>query len=191
MILLTGFKPFSTFKKNPSGEIAKLLDGSYFKGEEVRGIEIEVTHEAIRNYIEEIGRNEYSLIINTGLAAGRSYISVEVIAVNWQSSEKDENDFAPADGKIVENGPDGIFSSIPFLEVLHSLRSAKIPSKLSFTAGTFLCNKIFYSSLYYSKAKVGFIHLPATDDISVAGEYPILEIEKMIKSVELTIQKTI
>lgn len=190
MILLTGFKPFSTFKKNPSGEIAKLLDGAYFKGEEVRGLELDVTHEAIKNYLDEL-KNEYSIIINTGLAAGRSYISVEVIAVNWQSSEKDENNFAPPEGKIIDNGPDGIFSSIPVRDVLHTLRSAKIPSKLSFTAGTFLCNKIFYYSLYNSKAKVGFIHLPATDDISVTGEYPTMEIEKMIKSIELTIQKTL
>ncbi len=190
MILLTGFKPFSSFKKNPSGEIAKLLDGAYFKGEEVRGIELGVTHRELDDYVKMLNEN-YSLILNTGLAAGRSYISVEVIAVNWQGSEMDEEKFSAKEGKIIENGPDGIFARIPFKEIVHTLRSDRIPSKLSFTAGTFLCNKIFYLSLLNSSSKAGFLHFPATDEISINGEYPSMNIEKMIKSVELTIEKTI
>lgn len=191
MILITGFKPFSNFKKNPSAEVASLLDGIYFKGEEVRGMQLEVTHNAINNEYVRALQEKYSLIINTGLAAGRSYISVEVIAVNWQSAEKDEANFSPEEGKIINDGPDGIFSRIPVKDVLHSLRSERIPSRLSFTAGTYLCNKIFYYSLYYSGATAGFLHFPATDDISISGEYPSMEIEKMIRAVELTIEKSI
>lgn len=191
MILITGFKPFSIFKKNPSGEVAALLDGMYFKGQETRGIELDVTHKAVNGEYLKILEDKYSLIINTGLAAGRNYISVEVIAVNWQSAEKDESNFSPEEGKIVNNGPDGIFSRIPVKDVLHSIRSEKIPSRLSFSAGVYLCNKIFYYSLYYSDALAGFLHFPATAEISLSGEYPSMEIEKMIRAVELTIERSI
>ena len=104
---------------------------------------------------------------------------------------KDEDGLSARVGRIVKDAPDGLFSRLQTDEILHSLRSAKIPSELSFSAGTFVCNKIFYYSLYYTKAKAGFIHFPLDSESSLDGRYPTMSIDNMIKSIEMVIQKTI
>ncbi|MGC8644711.1 MAG: pyroglutamyl-peptidase I [Thermoplasmata archaeon] len=191
IILITGFGPFSTYKRNPSGEIAELLDGTYFKGEEVRGLKLEVKHSEIRaKYLKEIER-DYSLIINTGLAPGARSVNVEKVALNWQSDTRDEEGISPSPGRIVEEGPDAIFSRINVEETVHSLRSAGIPSEISYFAGTFLCNKIFFHTLYFTKSAAGFIHFPLTPEASVDGKFPTMEIEHMIKAVETAILKNL
>lgn len=191
VILLTGFKPYSTFKRNSSGEIAELLDGSYFKGKEVKGISLDVKHSSIRRIYSEELKKRYDLIVNTGLTPGKNVVSLEKIAINWQDDSKDEEGISPKTGKIVPDGPDGLFARIPVEEVVHKLRSAKIPSQVSFSPGISLCNKIFYYSLYYSKAKSGFINFPLEDGSSLDGKYPTMVIDKMIRAVELSIQKMI
>jgi pyroglutamyl-peptidase len=190
IILVTGFKPYSKFRKNPSGEIAELLNGSYFRGHEVKGVSLEVKHSVIEvDYLKEL-KKEYEIIINTGLSPGRNAIGVEKIALNWQGDSKDENGISKEPSKIVNKAPDGIFSRLQVEKIVHSLRSAKIPAEVSYSAGTFICNKIFFYSLYYSRARAGFIHFPLESESSVDGKYPTMAIESMIKSVEIAIQQT-
>ncbi|MGC8562041.1 MAG: hypothetical protein ACP5UZ_05610 [Thermoplasmata archaeon] len=191
IILVTGFKPYSIFKRNPSGEIAELLNGSYFKGIEVVGLALEVKHSEIEKRFRQELERGYDIIINTGLSPGRSVIGIEKIAVNWQGDSKDEEGKLSKPGRIIEEAPDGMFSRLPVEDILHSLRSSKIPSEISFSAGTFLCNKIFFYSLYYSSARAGFIHFPVDSESSLDGKYPTMIIDFMIKSVEMAIQKTI
>jgi pyroglutamyl-peptidase len=191
IILVTGFKQYSNFKRNPSGEIAELLDGSYFRGKEVVGMALEAKHSVLeKEYLREVKKG-YEVIVNTGLSPGRRVIGVEKVAVNWQSDEKDEDGVSSKAGSILREGPDGLFSRLPVEDILHSLRSAKIPSEISFSAGIFLSNKIFFLSLYYSKGKAGFVNFPAEAESSLDGKYPTMNIESMIKSLEITIQKTI
>ncbi len=152
---------------------------------------LEVKHSDLdKEYLEEI-KKDYDAIINTGISPGRNAISVEKIALNWQDDMKDEDGLSARVGRIVKDAPDGLFSRLQTEEILHSLRSAKIPSELSFLAGTFVCNKIFYYSLYYTKAKAGFIHFPLDSESSFDGRYPTMSIDNMIKSIEMVIQKTI
>ncbi len=191
IILVTGYKPYSKFKRNASGEIAELLHGSYFKGREVTGISFEVKHSVIeKQYAQELKKG-YEIIINTGISPGRSVIGIEKVAVNWQGDAKDEDGMSPRVGKIVKDAPDALFSRLPTEELLHSLRSAKIPSEVSFSAGTSWCNKIFFFSLYYSTAKAGLIHFPLDSESSLDGKYPSMIIDSIIKSIEIAIQKTI
>ena len=129
--------------------------------------------------------------MNTGLAPGATSIKIEKIAINWQTDVKDEEGISPSPGRIVEDGPDAIFSRIDVEGAVHSLRSAGIPSDISYFAGTYLCNKIFFYSLYFTKSRAGFLHFPMTPEESVDGKNPTMDIERMIKAVELVIQKNI
>jgi Pyrrolidone-carboxylate peptidase (N-terminal pyroglutamyl peptidase) len=172
IILITGFKPYSVFKRNPSGEIAELLNGSYFKGMEVVGLSLDVKHSVIEEGFKKELEKGYDIIISTGLSPGRTVIGIEKIAVNWQGDYKDEEGSTPKPGKIIEDAPDGIFSRLPVEDIVHSLRSSKIPSEISFTAGTFLCNKIFFYSLYYSSAKAGSYIFLLTPKALLMGNTP-------------------
>jgi pyroglutamyl-peptidase len=191
IILVTGFRPYSVFKRNPSGEIAELLDGSYFSGNEVVGLSLEVKHSYLRKqYLQQIKKG-YDVIINTCLSPGRNAITIEKMAINWQDDIRDEEGIAPRVGKIVEDGPDCLPSRIPAEGILEALRSNKIPSEISFTAGAFVCNKILYYSLYFTKSRAGLIHFPLETESSLDGRYPTMNIDHMIRSVEIAIQKTI
>ncbi|MEM0073314.1 MAG: hypothetical protein QW078_03110 [Thermoplasmatales archaeon] len=191
IILITGFAPYSNFKRNPSGEIAELLDGTYIKGEELKGIKLEVKNSEIEGkYLDQL-KEKYSLIVNTGLAPSNRSISLEKIAINWQTDIKDEEGISPSTGKIDEKAPDAIFARMDVEKIIHSLRSAGIPSEISYFAGTFLCNKIFFMTLYKTDYPAGFIHLPLTPDASLDGKYPTMDMELMIKAVEIVIQKVI
>src|SRR5205085_5519837 len=44
MILLTGFEPFGPYTTNPSGEVAKALDGRAFGAETIRAVVLPVHH---------------------------------------------------------------------------------------------------------------------------------------------------
>ncbi len=191
IILVTGFKPYSTFKRNTSGEIAELLNGSYFKGKEVVGTTLEMGHSAIdRVYREEIGK-DYEAIINLCLSPGRTSVGIGKLAINWQAGGGDEDGPATKVGKIIENGPDALFSRIPAEETVHSLRSSRIPAEVSYSCGASLCNKIFFYSLYLSKARAGLVLLPVDSDSSLDGKYPTMAIDSLIKSAEIVIQKAI
>jgi len=191
IILVTGFRPYSVFKRNPSGEIAELLDGSYFRGNEVVGISLEFKHSYLRKqYMQQIKKG-YDIIINTCLSPGRNAIAIERMALNWQNDTIDEEGIAPKEGKIVEDGPDCLPSRIPVGEIVQTLRSSKIPSEISPTGGTFICNKVLYYSLYFTKSKAGLIHFPLDTEGSLNGRYPTMNIDLMIRSVEIAIQKTI
>lgn len=167
------------------------MDGFHFKGNEVVGLSLEVTHSSIGgHYLDEI-RKGYDIIMNLGISPGINSVLLERIAVNWQDDRKDEEGISSGSGRIVKDGPDGLFTRLPVEAITHSLRSVKIPCDISFSAGTFLGNKIFYYSLYYTKSRAGLIHFPLETESSLEGEYPTMNIEHMIKSVELAIQKTI
>ncbi len=191
IILVTGYKPYSSFKRNSSGEIAELLDGSYFKGREVVGIAYDFKNSVIeKKYPQELKKG-YEIIINTGITPGRNVIGIEKVAINWQDPTKDEVGTSAREGRIVDKAPDGIFSRLPVAQILHSFRSSKLPSQMSYCAGTSMNNKIFFYSLYFSKAKAGLIQFPIDSESSLDGKYPTMLIDNMIKSVEIAIEKTI
>ncbi len=191
IILVTGYKPYSKFKRNSSGEIAELLDGSYFKGREVVGIAYDFKHSEIeKRYLQELKKG-YEIIINTGMSPGSSSIGIGKVAINWQDPMKDEDGTSATQGRIVDKAPDGMFSRLPVAQILQAFRSSKLPSHVSYGASTSLNNKTFFYSLYFSKAKAGLIQFPIDSESSLDGKYPTMLIDNMIKSVEIAIQKTI
>lgn len=147
--------------------------------------------EIYSSYLNEIMK-EYDCIINTSIFPGRTSVSLEKIAVNWSEDSVDGEYGVLGNGrKIAEKGPDTILSRIPLEEILHSLRSIKIPSQISLSAGTSFQNEIFYLSLYHSKSKAGLINFPLETSSALQGEYPSMTIDLMIRSVEAVIQKII
>jgi pyroglutamyl-peptidase len=90
------------------------------------------------------------------------------------------------DQPVVKNGPAAYFSTLPVRALIEALRTAGIPSELSLSAGSYLCNQVFYSMMHHItinnfEIRAGFIHLPALPEQAAAIEKPIpslgLEIE--------------
>lgn len=178
-ILLTGFEPFGGDTLNPSGEVAKALDGArageageYKVVTKILPVEWVTTGKVMASVIEEV---DPVIIMSLGLASGRPELNVEKVAVNYTSRYKDNKGSILDELNITNNGPDAYFATIPVEDIVEAIKAKGIPARLSLSAGSYLCNYTFYSASDYiaqkgkrDKVPVGFIHIPATPDM-VAG----------------------
>ncbi|RLE59505.1 MAG: pyroglutamyl-peptidase I [Thermoprotei archaeon] len=192
-ILVTGFKPWGKYKKNPSGELAERLDGRVVKNHIIRGYELEVSYKKVEKDIPSlIAKHEPVITLHLGLAAGTSYIRVERVAINIIDAGSDVEGREIKDEPIVPGGPIAYFSTLPTRSIVERLRKEGIPARLSYTAGTFLCNYTMYTSLHTIKTMglttlSGFIHLPLTPEMVLDGSAPSMPLEMMEKAVLVAI----
>ena len=187
-ILVTGFEPFATSSLNPSGEIVKALIGDDL----VTAILPVVFGQASAQLRELIDLHKPTAVLCLGQAEGRSEMTPERIAINLDDARIADNaGNQPLEQKIIANGPDGHFSTLPIEKMVASMKAAGIPASISLSAGTFVCNHIFYVLQDYlkdSSIKSGFMHVPLMDE--QRREYPTLPtmpIRQMIAGVEIAL----
>ncbi len=159
-ILLTGFKPFLSEKINPSEILSTDLSDDF---EEVTSLILPVEFgNSFKILKEHLHKNCYEFVIMLGQAAGRQKISLEKIALNWvQTEHRDELGMLPLSDFIVKNEPLALMSEFPVNEVYAELRKHDLPVEISFSAGTFVCNDLYYRTLSDFKGLNSvFIHLP-------------------------------
>lgn len=187
-ILVTGFEPFATSSLNPSGEIVKALIGDDL----VTAILPVVFGQASAQLRELIDLHKPSAVLCLGQAEGRSVLTPERIAINLDDAWIADNaGNQPLEQKITANGPDGYFSTLPIEKMVTSMKAAGIPASISLSAGTFVCNHIFYVLQDYlkdSSVKSGFMHVPLMDE--QRREFPTLPtmpIRQMVAGVEIAL----
>ena len=187
-ILVTGFEPFATSSLNPSGEIVKALIGDDL----VSAILPVVFGQASAQLRELIDLHKPTAVLSLGLAIGRSEITPERIAINIDTARIPDNaGNQPKEQKIIANGADGYFSTLPIEQMVTSMKAAGIPASISLSAGTFVCNHIFYVMQDYvkdSSISSGFMHVPLMDE--QRKEFPTLPtmpIKQMIAGVEIAL----
>lgn len=165
-ILLTGFAPFDGDAVNPSGQAVRRLRGRQVAGHRIAVRELPTEFgTALRLLRAAIRELRPRLVVCTGLAAGRRCISLERIAINVDDARIPDNAGArPIDAPVVRGGPAAYFSTLPVKAMLAALRDAGIPAEVSQTAGTFVCNHVFYGLMHALRhrpaVRAGFIHVP-------------------------------
>jgi pyroglutamyl-peptidase len=94
----------------------------------------------------------------------------------------------PNNAAIIQGGPDGFFSTLPVEEMVTALQMENLPASISYSAGTFVCNNLFYLIQFHCKGKSihsGFVHVPLMQ--SQASEFPgmpTLEIDRMAAAIK-------
>ncbi|MDR3003050.1 MAG: pyroglutamyl-peptidase I [Acidovorax sp.] len=168
-ILLTGFEPFDKDPINPSWEVARALDGAEIAGGTVHAVQLPcVFGDAMAVLDEALARLQPTLVISLGLASGRSDITPERVAINIDDARIPDNaGNQPVDEAVVDKAPAAYFSTLPIKAMVRNLREAGIPAAVSNTAGTFVCNHVFYALMHRLARRAapgvrgGFIHIPA------------------------------
>jgi pyroglutamyl-peptidase len=112
-----------------------------------------------------IRRHRPQVVLCLGLAGSRSTISLERVAVNLCDARIADNAGAmPAGTPVVAGGPAAYFSRLPVKALQQRLLAADLPAELSLSAGSFVCNQVFYGLLHALRrqpaVQAGFIHLP-------------------------------
>jgi len=164
-VLLTGFEPFNGADVNPSWEAARALDGWSGPGFQVVARELPcVFGRANLALFDAIDALQPDIVIAVGQAGGRHEISVERVALNVDDASIPDNaGQQPVDATIADGGPAAYFSTLPIKAIVKALRLRGFPAGVSQTAGTFVCNHVFYGLMQHAQGRAlkgGFIHVP-------------------------------
>ena len=188
-VLLTGFEPFGTATSNPSREIVKQISGDNIV---TAILPVAYTQSADR-LLALIAEHNPDVVISLGQAEGRTQITPEKVAINLDDARLADNEGVMRnDVKILEDGPDAYFSTLPVKEIVDAIKAAGVPAAVSLSAGAFLCNHIFYvaqNRLKGTKVRSGFIHGPLMDE--QAGEFPglpTMPLDQMVKAVRTMLE---
>ena len=164
-MLLTGFEPFGGQSLNPSWEVARALHGQMLQGAQLVAVQLPcVFAQALPVLQQALKQHQPDMVLALGQAEGRCDFSVERVAINVMDARIPDNAGAqPVDVPVVAGGPAAYFSTLPIKALVAGLRAAGFPASVSQTAGTFVCNQVFYA-LQHTLAGLGvhsgFVHLP-------------------------------
>jgi pyroglutamyl-peptidase len=188
-VLLTGFEPFGTATSNPSGEIVKQVSGDNI----VTAI-LPVTYaQSAERLLELIAEHNPDVVICLGQAEGRTQITPEKVAINLDDARLPDNaGVQRSDVRILDDGPDAYFTTLPIKEMVDAIKAQGIPASVSLSAGAFLCNHVFYvaqNKFAGSNFRSGFVHVPLMD--SQAPEFPglpTMPLDQMVKAVRAMLE---
>ncbi len=188
-VLLTGFEPFGTATSNPSGEIVKQISGDNI----VTAILPVAYTQSAERLLALIAEHNPDVVICLGQAEGRTQITPERVAINLDDARLADNEGVMRnDVKILEDGPDAYFSTLPIKEIVEAIQTKGIPAAVSLSAGAFLCNHIFYvaqNKFAGTSVRSGFVHVPLMD--SQASEFPglpTMPLDQMVTAVQTMLE---
>ncbi len=198
-VLITGIEPFDGDAVNPSWQVAQALAGERIAGAEIAVLELPcVLGVANQQLIAAIEALQPLAVICLGLAGGRAEISLERVAINLIDARIPDNaGKQPIDVPVVAGGPVGYFSTLPVKAAVQQLRRQGIPAGVSYTAGTYNCNHIFYGLRHYletqhSRARGGFVHIPYSHEQAAAHPgKPSMALATMVEAVRTLVQVTL
>ncbi len=162
-ILVTGFKPFLKDSINPSERLANDLRNSLDIESLILPVEFANSFDILKARLQS---KPVDFLIMLGQASGRKNICFEKIGLNWvQSEHPDENKFRPTTGKISESAPLALMSKFPIDEIYAKLKAQSLPFEISFSAGTYVCNDLYFRVLNeLSLQKAVFVHVPLIEE---------------------------
>lgn len=194
-VLLTGFEAFDQDTINPSWEAVRRLDGTLLS-DDVRIVArqlpcaFEQAPERLRQCLADV---QPILVIAVGLAQGRSDVSIERVAINLNDARIPDNlGHQPIDTPVVPGAPAAYFCSLPIKAMVRALRAAGIPASVSHSAGTFVCNQVFYSlqhALAGSGVRSGFIHVPwlPLQAAQAGSALPSMALETLVEGLRIAV----
>jgi pyroglutamyl-peptidase len=191
-LLLTGFEPFDGGRVNPSGEVARRLDGSRIGDATVVGRVLPVSFTRLPALIADLVETlAPQVLIGMGLAGGDPAIRLEQFAINRAHSERPDNDgLAPSDRPLDPAGPAARIATLGLTASVERLRAAGIPARQSFHAGTHCCNLWLYHALGAleragRRLPCGFVHLPCLPEQTPDGALASMPLAMMLDAVRL------
>ena len=226
-VLLMGFEPFGGDETNPSWDIASQLDGWPVRldGSEegppiavVQSVRLPcVFHEALNALDHALARHRPVAVIGLGLAASRHDISVERIAINVDDARIPDNaGRQPIDTPVCPGAPAAYWSTLPIKAIVAALQEAGIAASVSQSAGTFVCNHVFFGLAHRlagrrrragpvaarrtqaarpasASARGGFIHVPwpASQAQSPGANGGAMDLETMTEAIRIAIRTTL
>ena len=185
-VLLTGFEAFGGQKINPSAELIRDLSWLEIRDHQLHSKLLPVDYKtAWPRLLQALRDARPDVVIALGQAGGRAAVSIERVAINCMQT-REHGDPQPGE-KILADGPDALFATLPIDEMLNAGVRSGIKTEISNSAGTYLCNYVMYRLLThfrYSSTRSGFIHVPylpeQIDPQKPQPSMPLLDLKKAL-----------
>jgi pyroglutamyl-peptidase len=191
-VLMTGFAPFGGEPVNPSWQAVSLLGA---RRADIAAVELPcefaASLPALRRAVEE---HRPSLVVCVGQAGGRLDVTPERVAINLIDARIPDNAGArPVDVPVVPDGPAAYFTTLPVKACVAAIRAAGVPASVSHTAGTYVCNQVFYGLMHLLSTlpdvRGGFVHVPfSPEQVAASGKAaPSLGVDRVADALEVLV----
>lgn len=164
--LVTGFEPFGEDPVNPALEALRLLPPRLGSLTLMTAVLPTVFGKALDVLAKAVATADPDIVLGVGLAGGRAALSLERVAINLDDARIPDNAGGqPIDRPVVAGGPAAYFTTLPIKAAVAALRDAGLPAAVSNSAGTFVCNHLFYGIMHLAATRAppmrgGFLHVP-------------------------------
>jgi pyroglutamyl-peptidase len=192
-ILLTGFDAFGGATLNPSWLVARALHGRQILGHTVVAAQLPTVFDASLTALNALlEQHRPSLVICVGQAGGRQAISLERVAINVNDAPIADNAGGqPVDTPVKAGAPAAYFTRLPIKAMLAALQAHGVAAEVSQTAGTFVCNHVFYGLMHalatrrdLEHARGGFIHVPWLPEQGT----PSMALDDMVRGLRIAVR---
>ena len=159
-VLITAFEPYDVWNSNASWSALIELTKNLPAEPSITTRLYPVDYDQMIKRVAQDYAQDYDFALHLGQAPGTSCIQLESIAVNIAhipGSDQTE--------PIAINGPVAYRTTLPLEHYHRILQESGIPNRVSYFAGTYLCNALFYYSRYLCEhenlsTQSAFIHVP-------------------------------
>ena len=184
-ILVTAFEPFGGKEYNPSAELLETLETC----EDVVGCLLPTSYRGAAEKLNKaLAEYKPDAAVLTGVAGGRSEICLEFCALNIKDAGIPDNDGELASGQSVIPGErNALFTPFDLGPASQRIRAEGIPCRVSYHAGTYVCNSTYFHLLSSGTPGV-FMHIP-DDERSRQGETaPCLSLSDSRRALSLLLE---
>jgi pyroglutamyl-peptidase len=186
-VLVTGFEPFGGEAVNASWEAVRLLDGRSVLGYRIAARRLSCVFGGCADeLIEAIESIDPAAVIATGVNLDGTSMQIERVAINLDDARIADNaQVRPVDRPIVDGAPAAYFSGLPVKAIARDLDAARIPVSVSNSAGTYVCNHLYFALMHYVATRrpdmpAGFLHVPPALEPDLVAEAVYLAAERAV-----------
>src|SRR6202035_4724969 len=192
--LVTGFEPFGGESVNPALEAVLRLPPRLGALEIATASLPSVFGRALAALEDALVAMRPDIVLCVGQAGGRAELSLERIAINVDDARIADNDGQqPINRPVVAGGPAAYFTGLPVKAAVAALREAGLPAIVSNTAGTFVCNHVFYGLMHLAASRSlplrgGFLHVPfLPSQAAHEGGAPSMALDDTVRGIEIVL----
>jgi pyroglutamyl-peptidase len=192
--LVTGFEPFGGDCVNPALEALRLLPPRLGELALATRVLPAVFGRSLDALADAVGTTAPDIVLCVGLAGGRAALSLERVAINIDDARIADNaGRQPTDLPVVAGGPAAYFATLPIKAAVATLREAGLPAIVSNSAGTFVCNHVFYGLMHLVATRRpglrgGFLHVPYLPSQAARHDgAPSMALDEIVRGIEIVL----
>ena len=165
-VLITGFGPFPGFADNPSAWLVETLAKQHSAPEiELHARVLATEWEGVALVSRLFETLQPHVMIHFGVSENAAAFSIERSAHNRTARECDACGAMLVHRKIREGGPPRFDAAFPAAKLAAHLRRSGLAARTSRSAGSYLCNFLYYHSLEWTvwqetQPLALFVHIP-------------------------------